>query len=39
MIAVWHYFCYRRWYYHDRAKHPRRAAVWGRVADSLARFA
>ena len=34
MIRVWH-FAFCRWYDHDRAGHPRRAALWGQIADRL----
>jgi len=36
--AIWHSaFC--RWYDHREAGHPRRAAVWGWLADRLVRWA
>ena len=31
---IWH-VAYARWYDHREAGHPRRAAVWGWVADRL----
>lgn len=36
--AVWH-LAYCRWYDHDRAGHPTRAAAWGWFADRVVRWA